>query len=502
MEILTVRPVGKNERLDVRDQLAWRIAEVAAERITIDPDAEAMAIDRIIDNAAVATAALGTRAVCVARDQALAHRSPVGATLLGMPNDVKVHAEWAAWANATAVRALDFNDYFADLESAHPGDNIPAILSVAEQCRSDGASVLRGIVMAYEIHISLAKGIELKRHGFDHVCHAGPAVAAGIGAMLGLEVEVIYEAVQQAALLSQASRQTRRGDMTSWKSFAPGHTGKIAIEAVDRAMRGERSPTPIYEGEDGIINRLAGGEACEVPLAGRGEPRRQILETFGKQHAIAYHGQAIIDLAIRMRPMVADAGSIASVVLQTKRNTHTIMGNGSNDPQKYDPGASHETLDHSAMYAFAVALQDGCWHHVDSYRPERARRPDTVDLWRKIRTEETEEWNRRFDGLPPLARDHGLRAVITFQDGGQMSAEMAVPSAHPRGDAPFARGGYIEKFERLSAGIVSLAEARRFLCRAVQLPVLRGDEIGGLNVVAEPDRMPAPVGGRGIFPPL
>ena len=30
-----------------------------------------------------------------------------------------------------------------------------------------------------------------------------------------------------------------------------------------------------------------------------------------------------------------------------------------------DPNASRETLDHSIMYIFAVALEDADWHHVN-----------------------------------------------------------------------------------------------------------------------------------------
>ena len=51
-----------------------------------------------------------------------------------------------------------------------------------------------------------------------------------------------------------------------------------------------------------------------------------------------------------------------------------------------DPNASRETLDHSIMYIFAVALEDGAWHHVKSYTPERAKRKSTVELWKKIKT--------------------------------------------------------------------------------------------------------------------
>ena len=37
-----------------------------------------------------------------------------------------------------------------------------------------------------------------------------------------------------------------------------------------------------------------------------------------------------------------------------------------------DPKASRETLDHSIMYILAVALEDGRWHHINSYTPKRA----------------------------------------------------------------------------------------------------------------------------------
>ena len=39
-----------------------------------------------------------------------------------------------------------------------------------------------------------------------------------------------------------------------------------------------------------------------------------------------------------------------------------------------DPDASRETLDHSIMYIFAVALEDGDWHHVKSYTKARANK--------------------------------------------------------------------------------------------------------------------------------
>ena len=176
------------------------------------------------------------------------------------------------------------------------------------------------------------------------------------------------------------------------------------------------------------------------------------------------------------------------------------MGSGADDPEKYDPAASRETLDHSAMFIFAVALEDGVWHHETSYAPERAGRPETVALWRKIRTVEDAEWNARFYGREGLERDHGARAVVTFADGRVVEEEIAVARAHPRGEAPFGRSDYVGKFRGLSAGSVSAREAARFLAVVERLPELAGDELAGLNVtVDEAEPRGASRDDRGIF---
>ena len=83
---------------------------------------------------------------------------------------------------------------------------------------------------------------------------------------------------------------------------------------------------------------------------------------------------------IKVRPRVRDTAEVERVVIHTSHHTHHVIGSGSGDPQKYDPAASRETLDHSLPYIFAVALQDGTWDHELSYAPERAHRSDTVEL--------------------------------------------------------------------------------------------------------------------------
>ena len=68
-----------------------------------------------------------------------------------------------------------------------------------------------------------------------------------------------------------------------------------------------------------------------------------------------------------MRGAVGDLARIRTVEIYTSHHTHFVIGTGAHDPQKMDPLASRETLDHSIMYIFAVALEDGGWHHEASY---------------------------------------------------------------------------------------------------------------------------------------
>lgn len=483
------------------DELAWQFAELANDPVDVAPDVVEMIGNRIIDNASVAIASLERGPVANARQQALAHRREGGATLYGLAPDCRVSAEWASWANGTAVRELDYHDTYLAAEYSHPGDNIPPLMAVAQQTGRSGAELVRGLATAYEIHIDLVKAISLHKHRIDHVAHLGPAAAAGIGTMLGLPKEVIYQAINHVLHVTTSTRQSRKGQISSWKAYAPGHATKLAVEAVDRAMRGEGGPAPIYEGEDGVVAWLLDGVDADyhVPLPESGEPKRAILESFTKEHSAEYQAQALIDLARRMRKMIPDISTIEKIVIHTSYHTHAIIGSGANDPQKYDPDASRETLDHSIPYIFAVALEDGGWHHVDSYTSERAHRPETVALWRKIETQQDPYWENRYHDPDPAKKAFGGRVEILFTDGRSLVDEIAVADAHPAGARPFARANYIAKFEALAENAVSAAQRQKFVEAADRVGDLDADGLLDLTPVADLLEVSAAPDGRGIF---
>jgi 2-methylcitrate dehydratase len=312
----TVKVYPSKINLPKKKQLAWKIAEIASDNSKLNKDAIEMVINRIIDNASVAIASLNRKPVISSREMALKHSRKNGATLFGVSSKLKFDCEWAAWSNGTAVRELDFHDTFLAADYSHPGDNIPPLLAVAQQSKISGLDLLRGIITAYEVQVNLVKGICLHKHKVDHIAHLGPSVAAGLGSMLKLNTEIIYQAVQQALHTTISTRQSRKGEISSWKAYAPAHAGKLAIEAVDRVMRGEGAPSPIYEGEIVLLQEYWTGKKLIIKchFLKKEKAKKAILETYTKEYSAEYQSQALIDLAKKLKTKIPSLNQIKKLI--------------------------------------------------------------------------------------------------------------------------------------------------------------------------------------------
>ena len=162
------------------------------------------------------------------------------------------------------------------------------------------------------------------------------------------------------------------------------------------------------------------------------------------------------------------------------------MGSGSNDNEKYSPKASRETLDHSAMYIFAVALEDGFWHHEKSYSKRRKNKPGTIKLWRKIKTFESKSWNKKYYDEPnPLKKAQGAKVEIELMNGVKIIDQIEFANAHPNGETPFGRDEYINKMKILNNNIIPKKEENRFLNLIGNLEKLKPNEVKTLNIVCK-----------------
>lgn len=488
MKTHSVRVQKPRKKIGKKKHLAWLIAKMASKDWNLNKDIIDMVGNRIIDNTGVAVAALNREAVKIARAQAMQFENKYGATLIGLNSKKKFDCQWAAWANAVAVRELDFHDNIMAKETCHPGDCIPTILAVAQQRNCNGKDLIKAIATSYETQLRLSMSIALNPNKIDHVGHLGPAITSGLGKLLKLDAETIYQAIQWSAHTSIFTRQGRKGNLSSWKAYAPGLVGKNAIDAIDRAIRGDTSPSPVWEGDYGIISILLEKENknIKINLPEKNEPRSGILGTFTKEHSAGYHGNSLIDLAFKMRTKIKDTKQIKKINIYSKKYTHIVMGSGSNDNEKYSPKASRETLDHSAMYIFAVALEDGFWHHEKSYSKRRKNKPDTIKLWRKIKTFESKSWNKKYYDEPnPLKKVQGAKVEIELMNGVKIIDQIEFANAHPNGETPFGRDEYINKMKILNNNIIPKKEENRFLNLIGNLEKLKPNEVKTLNIVCK-----------------
>ncbi len=196
---------------------------------------------------------------------------------------------------------------------------------------------------------------------------------------------------------------------------------------------------------------------------------------------------------------IKNISDIKKIEIHTSHHTHNVIGTGASDPQKMDPKASRETLDHSIMYIFAVALEDGKWHHIDSYTPERANTKSTVELWKKIKTFEDKKWTKKYHDPNPTKKCFGGKVLIKMKNGSKIVEEISVADAHPNGKSPFKRKDYIKKFKTLTKGIIESSESERFLNDVQNLKNLSKSELNKLNIQLKEDMRQNRISNKGIF---
>ena len=219
-----------------------------------------------------------------------------------------------------------------------------------------------------------------------------------------------------------------------------------------------------------------------MPLPKIGETKKAILETYTKEYSAEYQSQALIDIAKKLNKKINNLNQIKKIDIYTSHHTHYVIGTGANDPQKMDPNASRETLDHSIMYIFAVALEDADWHHIKSYTKKRANKKSTIKIWKSIKTFENKKWTKKYHDPNPKNKSFGARVVVTMKNGMKVIEELDRADAHPYGLRPFERKNYIKKFLTLTNGIIEQKEGLRFLKVVQKLRNLKSGKLNNLNI--------------------
>tara|TARA_B100001109_G_C18574001_1_gene340091 strand:- start:152 stop:604 length:453 start_codon:yes stop_codon:yes gene_type:complete len=141
------------------------------------------------------------------------------------------------------------------------------------------------------------------------------------------------------------------------------------------------------------------------------------------------------------------------------------------------------------MYIFAVALEDGDWHHVKSYTKSRANKKSTLKIWKSIKTYEDKKWTKKYHDPNPKNKSFGAKVVVTMNNGEKIKEELDRADAHPYGARPFKRGNYINKFLTLTEDILDKKESNRFLKNVQNLKNLKSGQLGKLNIAVKRNKL-------------
>ncbi len=417
-------------------------------------------VRRVVDTVGCGAGGFASAPAEMARAVVRGASGPIAASVYGERDPVLV--DFAGFANATANRYLDFNDFGS---SGHPSDMIPAMLAVAEGVGANGRATIAAVHVAYEIATVLAESVPTTT-GWDQGIYSSLAVAGGVAKLLGLDRERMANAFSLAIVPSLPLRVTRFGELAEWKAAAVPHAAMTATFAARLAREGMTGPPAPFEGRYGLFEQA--WEPFELRLPG-GAPsavERSSLKRFGA----CYWGQAAIDIASRLREGL-DVASVAHVAVATTDAAYRAIGGGVGDrAEKWRP-TTRETADHSMAFLVASALLDGT---VDDETYRDLGRSDRLALMQRIEVVENGDLTAR------STRDRcPTRVEIVLADGSSRALEQDVARGHPAN--PMTDAEIATKFDGFVSEVLPDADAAELSELAWSLADLdRLDGIGRL----------------------
>ncbi|MEB3244531.1 MAG: MmgE/PrpD family protein [Vampirovibrionales bacterium] len=446
------------------DTLAERLAAYTVQftPALLTPDDLAEAKRRVVDSLGCALGALasppGKIARALAQEVAPASPGAPKATLWFTPG-LQTTPDLAAFANGVVTRYLDFNDTYLSLEPAHPSDNIPALMAVAESVGASGQQFLASIVLAYELQCRFCDAASLRERGWDHVNYASIATTLAAGWLMGLSQVQLVHALGLAINPHNAFRQTRVGALSYWKGCAYANSARNAVFAARLAQLGMTGPAPIFEGEMGLFKQVFGKPFALPLLAGEKNAQTQpfmIRKTYIKHFPAEYHSQSAIEAALEIRDQLGPeqlerlADDATELLIESFDVGIEIIAS---KPVHWAPD-ERETADHSLPYCTAVALLEGTIT-PESFDDAHLQNPAIRDFLKRVKVVRSDEMNAGYpDGIPN-------RVSLKLMNGKTYTSQISYALGHPKN--PMSDADVTRKFAILAEDTLNAAQQETLL---------------------------------------
>ena len=307
---------------------------------------------RLIDTMGCAMAALLAPPVRVARRLAVPIAGDPSSRLFGTLT--RTTPDLAAFVNGAMVRYLDMSDAFLMTSTAHPSDNIPSLMAIAEATGASGKDLLLAIVISYEVQCRLCDAAPFQVKGWDQPVAGAPAAALAAGRLLGLDADTLHHALAMAVVPNVALNQTRSGQLSMWKGMAGPNAARQGVFAAQLAAAGMTGPEYPFEGKFGLWAQTMGERfPVRLPTRFKGHTfavRETNIKSFPVRDAI----QVPIMAALKLRKKIA-AAEIETLRIDTYAKHFAVAAK---DRALWTP-KTRETADHSLPFCVAAALIDG-----------------------------------------------------------------------------------------------------------------------------------------------
>lgn len=333
---------------------------------------------------------------------------------------------------------------------------IPAALVMAEREGSDFTSLLRAIVVGYDVMLRAARAINPShlKWGFHSTGTCGSlGAAAACASLKNFGPESFAYAVALGGLQS-AGLQEMLHDHPGIKPLQPGKAAMAGVLAADLVDRGAKGPRSLFEGEHGWLKAMCRNEFSEEALMGELGDRWEIMYTYTKLYPTCRHCHAAIDLA-------KEGKQALGLTLDDIESIHVkIYALGIAEVGRIFTPATFEEAMFSLPFSVSIALERG---HVTlrDYDEKTLKNEKLRQTALKMNLEEDEAMNRIY----PEERGAWMR--IELKDG--RSFEKHIPVAKGEPENPVNDQDLLEKLQ----GMVNVYYPAEFLAGLWDLCVER-----------------------------
>ncbi|BAL90930.1 hypothetical protein AMIS_57100 [Actinoplanes missouriensis 431] len=285
----------------------------------------------------------------------------------------RLSAVAAAFGNAVAVHALDFDDTHAGGLVHASAVTVPVALAVGEQTGARGSEMITALVAGLEVVCRLGAAAPHAFHarGLHATAICGPVAAAvTAGKLLGLDAATLTSAIGIAASGASGLLEFLHSPAAT-KQLHPGTAVANGIMAARLAAAGASGPAGALDGAYGLFRALAGRDPDAGVLTGGLGERWETTRIEIKPYPACRLTHASIDAAGEF------TGSAPAALTVTLHPDAVPIVAG---PEKRRPRSAYEAK-FSVYWCVAAMIVDG-WVDLDTFTD--LDRPDVLGLAARI----------------------------------------------------------------------------------------------------------------------